>query len=301
MDHISSFIENGIIEFGPIIDKKKCAELYEDVLKTRDWSENLFRSQEEVEKDPKFDKANPGLGVFNLAEKYDLSFIEDNEIVKDHLERILGLDYEILLKKFICGVPPNWVPKWLMPEATKKVGANMGRWIKPEYRDITYFRGLEYHQDLIDHPGQTGEYVTFYVYLDDVDIGMSALNVVAKSHMYGATMFPHCLENEDKEACTIDYGPDENHMTTLNTKVLPAERGYAFLWSSITLHGTRPQTSDKARISLRYTFKKNDNNKKNELINDLLNSSEGPLTTEKGRDDINLETFEQVKFDKVLR
>jgi hypothetical protein len=67
------------------------------------------------------------------------------------------------------------------------------------------------------------------------------------------------------------------------------------------LHGTRPQTSDKARISLRYTFKKNDNNKKNELINDLLNSSEGPLTTEKGRDDINLETFEQVKFDKVLR
>lgn len=299
--HLPSFTENGAINFGSILDKQKCAELYEDVFNSREWSKNLFRSQEDVENDPQFEKTNPGKGVCNLAEKYDLSFIEDNEILKDHLEGILGRDYEIILKKFIVGVPEDWVPDWLFPLVSEQLVANLNPYIKPEFRDVTCLRGIDYHMDLIDHPDQTGEYVTLYVYLTDVDMGMSPLHLVEKSHMYGATVFPHCLKNEDIEPGTIEYGPDEDHMTKLNKKVLTGEGGTVYLWSSLTLHGTKPTKSDTSRISLRYTIKKNPDNTGTELIDDLLNSSEGHLTMEKTRDDIDLETFEQVKFNKILK
>jgi hypothetical protein len=83
--------------------------------------------------------------------------------------------------------------------------------------------------------------------------------------------------------------------------VLTGEGGTVYLWSSITLHGTKPQKSDKSRISLRYTIKKNSKNNGNELIDDLLNSSKGQLTMKKTRNDIDLKTFEQVKFNKFLK
>ena len=30
--------------------------------------------------------------------------------------------------------------------------ANLGPYIKQKYRDITYFRGIDFHQDIIDYP-----------------------------------------------------------------------------------------------------------------------------------------------------
>ena len=45
----------------------------------------------------------------------------------------------------------------------------MGRFIKEKYRDITYFRGIDFHQDIIDFPHKQSDFATFYVYLDNVD------------------------------------------------------------------------------------------------------------------------------------
>ena len=39
MKSIESFLEKGVIEFGNILDTKKCNEIYTQILKTRDWSQ----------------------------------------------------------------------------------------------------------------------------------------------------------------------------------------------------------------------------------------------------------------------
>ena len=41
---------------------------------------------------------------------------------------------------------------------------NLGEFIKPKYRDITYFRGIDFHQDIIENyqsPSQISNYKTF--------------------------------------------------------------------------------------------------------------------------------------------
>ena len=38
---------------------------------------------------------------YNLAEKFDLKFIEENPVIQDCMSKVLGPDYNILLKKFI--------------------------------------------------------------------------------------------------------------------------------------------------------------------------------------------------------
>ena len=64
-------------------------------------------------KKQQYKKTNPGKGKFNLAEKFDLNFIENNKEIKSILNNILGKDYEIVIKKFVVAVPESWIPSWL--------------------------------------------------------------------------------------------------------------------------------------------------------------------------------------------
>ena len=187
---INSFKNLGIIDFGQVLEIGKCVDTFNEIKNSRNWSTELFRSQEDVKLNPQFKKVNPGRGVSNFAEKLNLNYIEENRVIKDTLNQILGNDYEIILKKFVVGVPDSWLPDWLKPIISKNLTANLGEYIKKEYRDVTYFRGIDFHMDLIDHPGQIGDYVTLYVYLDNVNEKMSPLHVVEKSHIFGATKFP---------------------------------------------------------------------------------------------------------------
>ena len=75
----------------------------------------------------------------------------------------------------------------------KQLAANLGSYIKKEFRDVTYFRGIDYHMDLIDHANAVGDNLTLYVYLNDVDANMSPLHIIEKSHIFGGTKFPHFL------------------------------------------------------------------------------------------------------------
>ena len=167
-DFLKSFEDKGIIDFGQILSSQKCLETLNIIRESRSWSDQLFRSYEDVRDNPQFKKVNPGRGVSNFAEKLDLSFIEKDSLVKETLDEILGKDYEIILKKFVVGVPDSWLPDWLKPIISKNLTANLGEYIKTEFRDVTYFRGIDFHMDLIDHPGKAGDYVTLYVYLDNV-------------------------------------------------------------------------------------------------------------------------------------
>ena len=91
--------------------------------------------------------SGPGPGR-NLVEKVNLDFIEKNDKLQKILSDILGSDYKIMTKKFVMGIPQNMIPDWIL-EKTKGVGSvNLCAYVKPEYRDMTYFHGIDFHQDL---------------------------------------------------------------------------------------------------------------------------------------------------------
>ena len=133
--------------------------------------------------------------------------------------------------------------------------ANLGAWIKPEFQDMTYFRGIDFHQDLIDYKSRLSDFITLYVYLDNVDMKMSPLIIIPKSHVFGATKFPHDLKIElDTENCL--YSDTRGNTTNLNYKFLTGNSGQLYFWSALTLHGTQAQMADKSRISLRYLIER---------------------------------------------
>ena len=293
------FITDGFIDLGTILDKNSCSKLLKSVQESRDWSKNIFRDYKDVVNFPQTKKTNPGRGVSNLAEKYDLSFIEKNPIIVECLKSILGNDYEIILKKFVVAVPDSWVPGWCKKDVNQMIAANLGPLIKEEFRDVSYFRGIDYHMDLIDHPDTVGDYITLYIYLSDIEENMSPLNVLIGSHIFGANKFPHRLkEIKDDE---IEYSRDSDTKSIFKTKTLTGLAGNAYIWTSMTLHGTKPQaTNDLSRISLRYTIKKNGGS--TSLINDIIKKLDGPLTMSEVRDDFeNEENLKQVKFSKILK
>ena len=71
----------------------------------------------------------------------------------------------------------------------------------------------------------------------------------------------------------------------------------------MTLHGTKPIKSDKHRISLRYTIRKNKKSTKKVLIDSILNNLDNIKGLDIMRDDINVfsKNHTQLKFNKVLK
>ena len=76
--------------------------------------------------------------------------IEKNTIIQESMEKVLGPNYKILLKKFIVSVPLQWIPDWIKEDTKGIALTNLGPYIRPEYSDMTYFIGVDFHQDLID-------------------------------------------------------------------------------------------------------------------------------------------------------
>jgi len=302
MNYLNSFFKKGLIEFGEILDKQKCDEIYGQIVNSRDLSKNIFRSKKEYFKDPNPRKTNPGKDFNNLTEKFDLSFIEEHPVLKKNLELLLGKNYETVMKNFVIGVPDLWLPQWLKKNIKKILAPNLGAFIKKKYRDITYFRGIDFHMDLIDHPKLVGRNLTLYIYLNKVNNRMSPLQLIEKSHILGATKFPHYLKNSKKK--TIQYSSDNKKFKKFKKITFTGDRGNVYLWSSLILHGTNPQQSNIPRISLRYDFKPNSKNeKKNISINKFLKKVKGNLSMSVVRDDINLASkrMEQLKFNKILK
>jgi len=253
-DFDSNFIDDGFVDLGPVLDKTKCRELLEKVYETRSFGPELFIDEKQHKTNPKWAKNNPGPGI-NLTEKFNLDFIENDDSFKNSMIRVLGPDYKIMLKKFVVGVPIGWLPKWVNSKTENLMDANLATWIKPEFQDMTYFRGLDFHQDLIDHKSRFSDFITLYVYLDNVDMKMSPLVVIPKSHIFGATKFPHDIKIEwDAKNCM--YSDRRGNTANLNYKFLTGNSGQMYFWSALTLHGTQAQMADKPRISLRYLIER---------------------------------------------
>ncbi len=257
MIDVSYFLETGIHHFDGRVNSEKSRELLEKVHDSRSLGEEIFLEESEFRKNPKFKGVNPEPGR-NLAEtlsKFTTYIDEDKNVVRN-LEAVLGAGYQIMDKKFVCGVPQIWIPQWVKDYVAETGVKNLGPYVKPEYRDITYFCGIDFHQDIIDWPEMGPNFITMYVYLDDVGANDAPLYLMPKTHELGATTFPHKLKRLGGNVW--NYGDDEGCVKEYEHKLLTGARGDVSLWHPFVLHGTQPDSNTKPRISLRYLIQVQD-------------------------------------------
>ena len=247
-----NFKKNGVENLGELFDKKECKKLLNSIRRNRNLNK-LFISPKNF-KEALYTKGyNPKPGK-NLLEKLNSSFIFDNHKFEQQMKRILGNYYRILDYKLVMGFPQSHIPEWIKKKVVGSHSVNLAKFIKPKFRDITYFYGIDFHQDIIDFPDRLSNFVTVYIYLDKVDINCSPLHVIPNSHIGGATSFPHNLENKKKN---IIYKPNKNKKVRSKIKKLLGGAGSTFVWHPFILHGTQPQKYDKPRISVRILVEKN--------------------------------------------
>ena len=65
-------------------------------------------------------------------------------------------------------MPATAVPDWLKARILGNPVNNLGAYVRPQYRDVTYFYGIDFHQDLIDYKAREADFLTLYVYLHPV-------------------------------------------------------------------------------------------------------------------------------------
>ena len=287
LDLEHEFLQEGVVELGSILDIDQCNNLKNQFNKLRPidvqfFKEKVFYQENEFEANKSQYGTGPGPGR-NLTERVNLDFIEKNPIVQDTLSKILGSDYKIMQKIFVMGLPENMIPDWINKRSKNLGFVNLCALVRPEFRDMTYFHGIDYHMDLVDHRDRIGDFITLYVYLENVTVNMSPLHVVPKSHIFGATTAPHDLKSLGGNK--IQYNNRNGKSAEFNSKVLTGAPGTVFFWSQYNLHGTMPTaTTNVPRVSLRYLIERGKTT--DECIMDkFLKTIDAPLSTKFTREE----------------
>jgi hypothetical protein len=253
-DALQRFCDEGMVLLGQAVDARRCGELLNDILATRAFGADLFLSEEEFRANPERRGVNPRPGRANVVDRFDLSFIEQTPVIAALLDRICGAGRKTLLVKAVCGAPLDWLPAYVRTEIRDAPASMLGPYVRPQYRDITYFHGIDYHQDIIDYPARPSDIVTLYVYLGDVARDDSPLFVLPRSHTFGATVFPHDLVANPASPDTWTYADRRGQSIELKHRMLTGPAGSAALWHPCLLHGTQPAAESRARISIRYVI-----------------------------------------------
>lgn len=291
-NEVKEIMENGFYIFDQPLNKESTDNLYKKMITAREFSAEIFQSESDYEQQTSHLKTNPST-TFNFLNQFsdDIRFIEENAAIKHLVTELLGDDYEVVIKKLVCGVPQSWVPEWVKTKIDGVNVANLGPYIKQKYRDITYFRGIDFHQDIIDWPkGATdldpSTFLTLYVYIHDVGTYDSPLHVLPKSHKFGATLFPHKLKKITSDLWR--YEGDNGEKMDCEDKILTGGSGYAAIWHNCTLHGTQPvkHETEKFRISLRYLIGKSNSNTQRTLIDEMNSRIHGDLQPIRTRQDL---------------
>ncbi len=281
---VDDFIETGRYLFPEPLDASAADELLNAIRATRPFDGRLFQTEAGFDGDPHYVGVNPRPGR-NLLERFEdrLGFVERDPRVTAALGELLGDDYQIINKKAVCGVPASAVPAWLKARIAGNPVNNLGAWVKPEYRDITYFYGIDFHQDLIDFKERDADFVTLYVYLHPVGAADAPLFLLEGSHRLGATVFPHHLTQDGADRWR--YLDGRGGETRVRQRVLTGGAGHVAIWHACTLHGTQPDAADHERISLRYLFGPKPGGAANGMarVNATL---EGPLRLTATREDL---------------
>jgi hypothetical protein len=291
------FIEHGYHRFAALVDPEAAAQLLAQIRATRAFDDGLFLSEPAFDADPQYTGVNPRPGR-NLLEQLEgaLGFVERDTMIVAGLTEVLGEGYETLNKKVVCGVPARSVPAWLKARIADNPVNNLGAYVRPEHRDITYFYGIDFHQDLIDFKGRDADFVTLYVYLHPVGAHDAPLYLLEGSHRLGATVFPHDLI---REGAGWRYRDGRGGEVTTRQTMLVGGTGFTAMWHACTLHGTQPDASDNERLSLRYLFARRPGAKAGL---DAVNASlRGPLRLGDTRADLDDKGAAKIKANTVNR
>jgi len=280
---MNTFISHGYQTCENFFDEDQCKLLLNNVLKTRDFT-NLFLSEKEFKKNEEYHQGvNPRPGR-NLLEKLDTSFIFLNEDFNLEMTKALGDRWRVLDYKLVMGFPKKYIPKWLSAELKDRLVSNLGAYVRPEYRDITYFQGIDFHQDIIQFPDRESDIITAYIYLDKVDENSSPLHLLSHSHKLGTSVFPHNLKEIERNKYL--YKNDFNDQQNCDLIKLMGEGGTLYYWHCNTLHGTQPQIDDKPRVSVRILIEKNSKTKSDCLVDGANKISKGSLALNITRRDL---------------
>ena len=246
------FRERGYHMFKTPVDPAAAARLLAKIRATRAFDGSLFLTEADFDADPQHVGVNPRPGR-NLLERFeaDLAFVERDPAIVAGLTELLGAGYETLNKKVVCGVPASAVPAWLKARITDNPVNNLGAYVRPEHRDVTYFYGIDFHQDLIDYKDRDADFVTLYVYLHAVGSHDAPLYLLEGSHRLGGTLFPHDLTPGGDGWRYRDRAGGE---VMTRQVMLTGGAGFTAMWHACTLHGTQPDAADNERLSLRYLF-----------------------------------------------
>jgi hypothetical protein len=282
MSKTYTFVGNGFTGKPGFFPREQCLQLMRTALATRDLR-TIFVSEEEFRANPVQKGTNPRPGR-NLLEKMDTNFIFSSRDFQGEMQRVLGNHWRVLDYKFVMGVPDSYVPEWLRQELQGRMVANLGAYVKEEFRDITYFRGIDFHQDIIDFPDRDSDFITAYIYLDDVGAHSSPLYVIPDSHRFGATVFPHDLSNHGDS--TFTYRDANGNSDEFELHKLTGAGGTLYYWHADTLHGTQPHKDDAPRISVRILVEKNSKADQGCELDRLNATIQGPLSLTQTRKDL---------------
>jgi hypothetical protein len=291
------FVGKGYHLFETCVDAGAAGALLTAIQATRAFDDGLFLSEAEFDADPQYVGVNPRPGRNMLEDFADrLGFVEGDPGVVAGLTELLGDGYEILNRKVVCGVPATSVPAWLKARITGNPVNNLGAYVQPRYRDVTYFYGIDFHQDLIDFKDRDADFVTLYVYLHAVGAHDAPLFLLENSHRLGATVFPHDLT---RAAGGWVYRDGRGGEVTTRQTLLVGDAGYTAMWHPCTLHGTQPDAADNARLSLRYLFAKRPGARAGI---DVVNASlTGPVRLASTRQDLDDKGAARVKHNAVSK
>ncbi len=275
-----SFVTDGFCDLGQMISPPVAAEVILKVKAHRNFK-NLFMEETKYQENPIRKGVNPAPGR-NLVERIGDGGIFESAPIQAELRKVLGPVTTVLDAKFVAAVPSEWIPDWVKAEIKETPVANLGAFVRPENRDITYFHGIDWHQDIIDYPERTADFVTLYVYLDEVTPNDSPLFVLPGSHMAGAKPFPHKVHRVPHEDMLAYSG------LVMTPERLTGPAGSAYLWHACMLHGTQPtpETKGTNRISLRYIIAKAPQSQG--LLDECNAAIKGPLSLKDTRRDLDV-------------
>ncbi|QTN20525.1 phytanoyl-CoA dioxygenase family protein [Brevundimonas sp. AJA228-03] len=291
-----TLICDGAYLFEASLDVAAASALLQKIRAVRAFDQTLFLDEAAFDRDPQYRGVNPRPGR-NLLERFDadLAFVERDRELVDALGEVLGPDYVIMDRKVVCGVPARSVPDWLKARIDGAPVNNLGPYVKPDYRDVTYFYGIDFHQDIIDFKDRDADFLTLYVYLHPVGRSDAPLFLLKGSHVLGATSFPHALARKDAE--TWRYDSPDGQSAEVRQTVLTGQTGFAAIWHPFTLHGTQPDTADHERISLRYLIGRRS---ASAVGLDLVNAAiRGPLRLDTTRVDLAADGSPQIMSNTV--
>lgn len=266
MDHDKNFINLGYSFFRNLISKNSCEKLNRDISKIKLINKNIFLSKKDYFKE-KLNSKISGMKLINknkknILDNFNLDFIFKDKNFLEKVHRVLNKDFEIYGKRIICAIPNNLVPSWITNDKNIEYN-NLGEFIKPKFRNIRFFRGIDYHQDFTDFPKGKGNFITVYIYLSEVTKKMSPINLLPKTHLGGPSIFPHLLK---KNKGKITYKSDNGKLINSKNLQFSGNAGDVLLWHNCMLHGTKDNQSSKSRFSLRLILRQKKNNK-NSLMN----------------------------------